>query len=173
MRTDVSAVLRVLELALGVEQAGREFYEKAVVRTKSRGGQRVYRSLIEEEKEHYRILMNEYNSLRGGGGWVPLSIAQQTPVEIALFPVGKAAELVLKDGATDVEALKLAMDFEQRGYEMYRKAAEQSRELDAQAVCAFLATRENEHFALLQRTHDYLVTQGAWMYDDMEKPHLD
>ena len=56
---------------------------------------------------------------------------------------------------------------------MYKKAAEGSQNLTARVVYDFLAKQENAHFAYLQKTHDYLTTQGAWFFDDLEKPHLD
>ena len=79
---------------------------------------------------------------------------------------------MIGDNATDLDALHLAMDFEKRGHAMYHKASETGN-LDARAIYRYLAQEENKHFALLQKTSDYLAQKGSWFFDDLEKPHFD
>jgi len=43
---------------------------------------------------------------------------------LAIFPDANAVEQLIPAEATDEEALKLAMDFERRGYTLYAQAAE-------------------------------------------------
>ncbi|MFQ5925668.1 MAG: hypothetical protein ACE5IE_06705, partial [Dehalococcoidia bacterium] len=48
--------------------------------------------------------------------------------------------------------------------------AREATDTTAQAVFQYLAREENKHFVLLQRTHGYLATKGAWPWDDCTRP---
>ena len=37
----------------------------------------------------------------------------------------------------------------------------------------FLAKQENMHYVFLQKTYDYLTTEGAWYFDEQEFPMFD
>ena len=65
---------------------------------------------------------------------------------------------------------KFGMEMEERFYEMYRSALEETA-VDSLAVPAyeFLMTEENRHFRLLQEAYSYLDSNEVW-WDDWQKP---
>ena len=67
-------------------------------------------------------------------------------------------------------ALQMAMDFERRGYAFYQEQAEGASSPRAKAMWEYLAKAEDQHFTFLQKTHEYLSTNGVWYFDDQEFP---
>ena len=167
---DLSSAERALVAAIRVEQQGRQFYLKVAERTADEKGQAMFRSLASDELEHLDILVKEYQALTNNEPWLTVEQAKETEPMFSLFPEEGEDLAIPQD---DLSALKFAMDFEQRGYEMYRKGAMEAADATAQAVFQHLAKEENRHFVLLQRTHDYLATSGVWLWDDMHPPMLD
>ena len=90
-----------------------------------------------------------------------------------IFPEAPAAEQLLPVDATDVQALQMAMDFEQRGYKLYDEAAGRSLSPEEKAMWEYLAKAEDRHYAFLQDTHNYLSTNGVWYFDDQELPFFE
>jgi len=175
MKEELSSALDILRQAIRIEQDGHKMYLEAAERTTDAQGKRMFRSLVQDEQEHMRILQNEYQALNSTGKWITMDKAKsKEPPEavLVLFPREEGAGgRITSEDTTDLEALQLAMDFEKRGYEMYQKASETSN-LDAQALYRYLAKEENKHFTLLQKTYEYLSQKGSWLFDDLEKPHF-
>lgn len=176
MREELASALDILRQAIRIEQDGHKMYLEAAERTTDAQGKRMFRSLVQDEEEHMRILQNEYGALSSTGEWMAIEGAKsKEPPEatLVLFPQEEGAgSKMIGDDTTDLDALRLARDFEKHGYEMYQKAAETSN-FDAQAVYRYLAKEENKHFTLLQKTYEYLSQKGSWFFDDLEKPHFD
>ena len=80
-----------------------------------------------EEEDATSISAGEYAALTKSTEWVSLdeALAMAESVDpLAIFPDANAVEQLIPAEATDEEALKLAMDFERRGYTLYAQAAE-------------------------------------------------
>ncbi len=167
---DQATVKQVLVGAIRVEQQGRKFYLKVAERTADEKGQAMFYSLASDEVEHLNILVNEYQALTNNEPWLSVEQAKGTEPMFSLFPDEAEETAIPQD---DVGALKFAMDFEQKGYEMYKKSSSEATDATAKAVFQHLAREENRHFVLLQRTHDYLAASGVWLWDDMHPPMLD
>ena len=172
MAEDVSKALDTLKIGMRVELRGKRFYEQAAAQTTDPLGKKGFESLIKEEEGHYKILQAEYNALSGGVGWVDLNEARNAP--LALFPSDdEAVEDWISPGASDVEALEVAMEFEWKGYQMYDRAANETDDPVARSVFRFLADAENKHYAFIEKTHEYLTTKGSWYFDEQETPFFE
>ncbi|MBC7232889.1 MAG: ferritin family protein [Chloroflexi bacterium] len=169
------AALTALEKAMEAERQGKAFYEEAAERVQDPMGAAVFKTLAEDEVNHLRVLQAEYEKISKESKWMELDEAKvcepQTPLK--LFPDKREASFILPDNATDLEALQLAMQFEEMGYNLYAKAAEETDDPKGKQVFRFLAKLENEHFVFLQKTHDYLTNKGAWYFDEQEFPMFD
>jgi len=174
MNEGIDFALSVLRQAMDNELKGQALYLEAVKRTKDELGKRMFRSLADDEEEHLHILQVEYGALTGRGQWLDLETAQKEEPDpsLRLFPE-EAIERLIPEDASDLDALKIAMDFERRGYRLYEKAATETSDPTAQAVFRFLVGEESRHFALLDNAHDYLAHQGFWYFDDLEKPFFE
>jgi rubrerythrin len=171
--TDVTAILKK---GMSTELWGRRFYEEAVARTESEDGKRVFKSLVEEETRHLDILCGQYAAYSQGQACVSMdeAIAMAESVDATqIFPeAGAAAQLIPAD-ASDEQALQMAMDFEQRGYDLYTQAAADAASDIERELWEFLAKAEDKHFAFLQETLEYLANDGVWYFDDQEFPFFE
>ena len=165
--------LQALERGMSTEIWGKRFYEEAVARTAPEDGKRVFQSLVEEEGKHLDILRGQYAAVSGEREWV--SIEKATALAAAvdptdIFPEASAAEQLIPEDANDEQALQMAMDFERRGYELYDREAKNATSPNAKAMWEYLAKAEDQHYAFLQKTLDFLATNGTWYFDDQELP---
>jgi rubrerythrin len=166
-------VLEALRRGMSTEIWGRNFYKQAVERTQSDAGKRVFQSLVDEEETHLDILRGEYAAVSGQDAWVSREEAQAMAASVdptEIFPEAASAGQLIPPDATDEQALKLAMDFEQRGYQLYTEIAGQADSAEAAKVWKWLAQSEDQHYAFLQETLEFLQTNGTWYFDDKEKP---
>lgn len=176
MNEEMDFALSILRQAMGTELEGRALYLQAIERTEDELGKRMFRSLAQDEEEHLQILQAQYAAISRTGQWLDLDSAKEEEPDpsLRLFPEEeeKVGRLIPED-ANDLDALKIAMDFERRGYRLYDKAAAETSDPTAQAVFRFLVEEESRHFALLDNAHDYLANQGMWYFDDLEKPFFE
>ena len=169
------AALAALDKAMEVERQGKVFYEEAARHVQDPAGKAVFETLARDEVEHIRLLQAQYEQVERAQEWLTLDEAMvcepQTP--LVLFPRQKDAALAIPETATDVDALKLAMAFEEKGYRAYVAAENETDDPVGKKVLAFLARQENNHFVYLQKTLEYLNNEGAWYFDEEEFPMFD
>jgi len=173
MNDDTAAALLVLREAVRNELDGKAMYLQAAERTQSQLGRTMFRSFAKEEEQHVHVLQVQYTEVNESGGWIDVEAARNEPRDpkLVLFPQEerRVRELV-PEGTSDLEALKLAMDFEQRAARMYEKAAEDSSDPTSQAFYRELAEWEGTHYRILDNSHDYLATKGEWYFQEVEMP---
>jgi len=168
--------LEVLKRGMKTELWGQRFYREAVARTQSEDGKRVFQSLVDEEGKHLDILRGQYASLSQQGGWVSPSQAlemAEAAESTRIFPEAEDVGQLIADDTTDLGALEMAMNFERRGYEQYMDNAEDADSPEAQELWRSLADWEDQHFAFLQKSHDFLSSNGTWYFDEEELPFFE
>lgn len=172
----MTAATEIIKTGMSTELWGQRFYREAVARTEAEGGKKIFESLVDEEGRHLDILRGEYAALTRSTEWVSMeeAVAMAESVDpLEVFPEAAAAEQLIPAEATDEEALKLAMDFERRGYTLYAQAADDAETDEERTLWEFLAKAEDKHYAFLQKTYEYLVNDGVWFYDDQELPFFE
>jgi len=172
----MDAILDVLKKGMSTELWGMRFYEEAVARTESADGKKVFQSLVDEESGHLAILRGEYANVSDAKDFVSVdeAVAMAESADFqSVFPEPESAGQLIPASATDAEALKMAMDFEQSGYRMYTDAAQAAGSEGERKMWQFLAKAEDAHYAFLQESYDYLVNNGVWYFDDQEKPFFE
>ncbi len=167
--------LLALEKAMETERQGEAFYQELAAHVEDPSGREVFQTLADEEVEHVRMLQAQHESIANDGKWMTLESAQvcepHTPLE--LFPNRRDASLTISSKTKDTDALKLAMEFEEKGYKAYIKFAKDTEDAEGKRMFEFLAKQENSHYLFLQKTLDYLTNQGAWYFDDQEFPFFE
>jgi rubrerythrin len=166
-------VLEVLIRAMITEQDGYDFYMAATDRVADEKGKTMLKGLANDEIEHLHILQSEYNKVKGGESFVDLESARANlPPEpgMRLFPEKSNLGAMLEAVTNDEQALRVALEFELKGYEMYNKAAQDADDENAREVFAYLAKQEDGHYELIQQTLNYLVDDGLWFFQDGELP---
>jgi len=166
-------VLEVLVRAMITEQDGYDFYMAAADRVADEKGKAMLKGLANDEVEHLHILQSEYGKVKGGGSFIDLESARANlPAEpgMRLFPEKSNLGPMLEGVTNDEQALRVALEFELKGYEMYDKAAQDASDDNAREVFTYLAKQEDGHYALIQQTLNYLVDDGMWFFQDGEMP---
>jgi rubrerythrin len=173
MTQDTDAALSVLREAVRNELDGRTMYEQAARITHGQLGQEMFTSLAAEEDQHIHILQAQYATVNESGEWLDIEAARKQPRDpsLILFPQGQQEiKDLMPEGTSDLEALKLAMDFEQRAVRMYEGAAAATNDPTSQAFYSQLAEWEGTHYRLLSNSRDYLATKGEWYFQEQEMP---
>ncbi|NLT73632.1 MAG: ferritin family protein [Chloroflexi bacterium] len=172
----MTAALDVIKTGMSTELWGQRFYREAVARTESEDGKKVFEGLVEEEGRHLDILRGEYAALVGSSTWVSLEDAvamAESVVPLEIFPEAGEANKLIPAGATDEQALEMAMEFERRGYNLYAEAATKAEGAEERRLWEHLAKAEDAHYQYLHETYEYLVNNGVWFYDDLERPFFE
>jgi rubrerythrin len=170
----------VLKSAMLNEWDGLHFYARAARQLSDPKGRQMIETLIADERVHVGVLAAQYDSISAGKGWLALADAKKEcrlpdvakkfgvkPGAICeglerIFPSGAKAGKVLRSIKTDTEALRLALDFEKKGYQTYKRAADTMADLDGKAALKWLAGEEDEHFRLLDSAIEYMDSNGLW-----------
>jgi len=154
---------QAVQTAIRMEQEGLQMYEQVAAKTSHPFGKKMFLSLADDERAHIRMIET---IARGLGLEAVLKEARSgTPREriVTIFSEVKD-EVVERLAAThdELDALKLAMAFEKKGYEFYRRVAAEATEADAKTLYGRLADEETQHYEVLQNTLDYLERTKHW-----------
>ncbi len=169
-----SAVLQALHQGIQTELQGLTFYRKAAERTADEKGRQVFRSLAAEEVNHLRLLKVQYGAMASEGQWLDMELACELEpgreVEVLFPQEDDTLVKLLPEEPDDLSSLQLALDFERRGFQMYKRLAGETDDQAGQALYQFLAEQEQKHYEFIQRAQEYLNTQGSWYFDERELP---
>ncbi len=166
--------IKALELALLNESRERDFYLKHKERTRNPHGQSMFASIAKDEDEHYQRILELHERLKKEGKWpeaVPLKV-KGTDVKSLMQKLLEAIDKSSPVDQDDVEAVKVAIDFESKGEIFYRELAKSVDNPVEKNFYELLASMEREHLLSLQDTLDYFQDPAGW-YRIKEKAHID
>ncbi len=163
-----------LEIALNNEMREREYYLRCAERTLNKLGKSMFLELAKEEEAHYKAL-----KLLWEKGWKEKGL----PKEIDLI-VGKSnvrnvlmsflrnMDLTQKTEEDDKEAIKRAMEFEEKGVLFYLQLSKEATTEEERAFFDLLSSMEREHLNSLKETLEYFEDPSSY-FRMKEKPSLD
>jgi rubrerythrin len=166
--------LDALETALGNEMKEREFYLTNADRTQNPLGKAMFRRIAEDELEHYQRLKELHEKWAAEGRWpetLPL-VVNTTNIKEVLVNTLKGMDRSAPTDAGDLEAVKIAADFEDKGVRLYRQLAAASMEKQERDFFELLSMIEYEHFLSLREAEEYLENPAAW-FVKVEHPMMD
>ncbi len=166
--------IKALEVALTNELRERDFYLKHAVRTTNPLGRLMFETLANDESEHYQRILKLHKTLQEEGKWpdtIPLTV-KETEVRSILRKMLESVENLPAEDRDDVEAIKIAVDFESKGVQFYEKLRENVDDPREKTFFGMLASIEREHFLSLQGVFEFFQDPAAW-YRLKEKPHVD
>jgi rubrerythrin len=154
---DLMDVLSGIELAIKNEADGIEFYRKAK--------EKMFEAFMQDEKEHLELLQQ----IKRGAGKRKINYDQLKQKKGPRERVKRLFETVkdtvrerLETNPDELEAIKIAMDTEKEGYQLYQQLVQESGIPEEKAFFEFLADEEKQHFQVLQNTYNYLNDTGNW-----------
>jgi Fur family ferric uptake transcriptional regulator len=153
-----------LEVAIANEEQGLHFYTHAVEVTEDDMTRKVFRRLATDEQQHLTQLQHTYRKLRQDQSWLddePSLLHFDYERLRTIFPQGKDTIRQMVETASPVEALRVAMDAEQRSYEFFHYYANRVEYAKGQEIFAQFAQEEEEHLELIQAAYRALQDQTA------------
>jgi len=162
-----------LQTAIKMETDGKQFYLKASKESTNDTGKKLLAQLADEEDVHRKVFEQIYEALRSKKSWPQVEVKADTKGLKTLF--AQAAEKMgkaKKGPATELDAVKTAIDMENRSYDFY-KAQLKTAGYDAEKnFYEALAAQERGHHQVLSDYYEYLKDPAAW-FVKLEHPSLD
>ena len=152
----------IITEAIKLEINGREFFTRAAESTDNSLGRKMFQRLAQEEVKHLDAFSHLFSSVIKSADWKKLvkkeELEGKSPVieELALR-MKKAA------GKSDLEALSIGMELEQKAIEFFKNTAEGSSNPEVKEIFEKIAEEERFHYDLLQAQHDSLTNSGFWL----------
>ncbi|MCX5816190.1 MAG: ferritin family protein [Proteobacteria bacterium] len=156
--------LNALEVALNNEMKEREFYLKHAGQTKNPLGKAMFKQIADEELEHYERLKELHKKWKKKDKWpetIPLTV-KNTNIKEILVNTFKNIDKTAKADAGDLEAVKIAVDFEEKGTQFYAKLRDASTNPREKEFFELLAMIENEHYLSLRDAEEYFTDPTSW-----------
>jgi rubrerythrin len=166
--------LNALEVALNNETREREFYLKNAKRTKNPLGKKMFQQIGDDELEHYERLKQLHQKWVKQEKWpetVPLKVKNTVVKDILNEFLNKADEKS-KGDANDLEAVRIALEFEAKGAKFYAEIRDSVTHPKEKEFFDLLSKMENEHYLSLKDTEEYFIDPQSW-YRKMEHHTLD
>jgi len=161
---DAKQRLNALETALNNEMKEREFYLKHAEQTKNPLGKAMFRHIADDELEHYERLKELHKKWEKQDKWpetIPLTV-KNTKIKDTLVNTLKNIDKNAKTDAGDIEAIKIAVDFEEKGTRFYEKLRDSSSNPKEKEFFDLLAMIENEHYLSLKDAEEYFSDPVSW-----------
>ena len=157
------ALKEIKSIAIQMETDGVKFYSELANKTLHPMGRAMFRSFVEDEKSHIKRL----RALLSGHGEKDQTKekSQANPRKrlITIFrQTGEKLKGKVNASTNDIEAVKLAMELEEKGMEFYEKAARETNDTVDRETYRFLANEEKVHFSILKNTLEFLEKTELW-----------
>ncbi len=161
MREMSRAVVEAIKMAIELEKDGHKFFTDAAQKTENTLGKKMFQSLAQDEMEHLETFQRMFDTLTGTDAW--RSIANGVG-GVGRVPVVEeiSEKSPVKDSASEIEALELAMDVEKKAIEFFGKAIETADDPMAKEIFEKIRDQEEYHYGLIQAQHDYVTKSGFW-----------
>jgi rubrerythrin len=170
----IDLALNILDLAIRIEGLTRGHYSEIAKKVTNPRGRDMFKYLADEEKEHIRVLRLQHDALRKDGKWLlkegvtprgkicPIVIPKKRDIKAAKDILPEESEV--KKDATDLDALKLAMEVKKRLVVFYCTAAAKIDDPDGKKMFSHLVELEDRHLNELKVQYAWLDQAGFW-YD--------
>lgn len=156
----------IVKFALQLEQDGLKMYREFAEKSSDPFGKKTFEGLAEDEQYHIELLQEVYDA--SGVKEIEEIVARSKDEPVrqrfkTIFQLaGEQARRRTEADSSDTEAMRIAMDFEERGYNLYKRAGEKAEGEAERTAFKHLTLMEKHHFELLQETFEYLNDTGNW-----------
>ncbi len=166
--------LDALNVALTNEMREHTFYLNNAKRTRNEVGKAMFQQIAGEELEHYERLQQLHKVWEKQEKWpesLPLQVKNTVVKDVLSEMVKKSAEGPAGDD-DDLQAIRTAIEFEAKGAAFYARLRDEVVDPREKAFFDLMAGIEQEHFASLKDTEEYLTDPASW-YREKERGGLD
>ncbi len=156
----------IVKFALQLEQDGLQMYREFAEKSTDPFGKKTFEGLAEDERDHIELLQKIYASSGVSEIEEIVERSKDEPVRQRFKTIFQLAGEEARERAEadpgDTEAMQIEIDFEKRGYSLYREAGEKATGDAEKVAFKHLTLMEKHHMELLQHTFDYLNDTANW-----------
>lgn len=155
-------VEKAIKEAIRLEINGRNFFNHASAITHNELGKKMFQRLAEEEVKHLKAFSDLFTKILQEKDWKKHIRDEELKGQSAL--IEKLAERMTgAKGKSEIEALSIGMELEERAVQFFQKAAEEVDDPVAKDIFKQISEEEKFHYDLLQAQHDSLTNSGFWL----------
>jgi rubrerythrin len=157
-------LLEPLAVALKLEMEGRQCFLDAAASTKSKLARQTFEFLAKEEDKHIENIRNFIQSITDTDGARLFDIGVSNADEKLASFNNRLSQLkdAITTTATDVEAYKFALDFENGAEEFYAEQLAKSNNEFVRKFYRWLIDEESMHARLLKSCLKFAEDPAAW-----------
>ena len=153
-----------------LEEEGYALYMKAANSSKNALGSATLKAIADKELMHIRAIENFYSQVTGKDHDKALETdnldwSEKLKTEV-LNDIKASLEKSVAPEKELLNAYEVGMDLEKKGYDFYKKIADDTNNPAAKKLFDFLAKEESLHYDLLEDTHLYLSNPAEWFHKE-------
>lgn len=153
-----------IQKAFEFERHGAKFYLELAASTQNRLARQLLNSLAKDEVQHVMDIDEIYLNLKDGNK-APEHIERDSAIKIEDSIKNFFKKLdrdKLRNDLDDIDSLKMAMELEQKGYDMYNNAMKSAEDPNLKEFFRLLREEEKEHLTALENVYYYLTNPADW-----------
>lgn len=166
--------LRALQLAIQMEIEGKRYYLKVSQESSNELGKKLLQSLAREEDNHRQKFEEIYKTIQSERAWPVTDFQPDGGKRLRTIFTGvtEATASSVKPLATELDAVKVAIDMESKTHDLYNSQGEKAASDAERGFYEALAAEEREHQLILLDYYEYLKDPAGW-FVVKEHPSLD
>lgn len=163
METSTQELVELLTKAVEVEKNGLKTYLKYARETKEVTGKDMFILLANDEYDHMVLLEGMIKEVSEGDSVVLPSEVDLSIIEKVVPKLRKKDKLTVgQAGATELTALKTALDMEKTAIEYYTRLHESLTDEKLRIIAHRLVEMEEGHYDMIQMQIDSVTNTGFW-----------
>jgi rubrerythrin len=147
-----------IDTAVKMETDAMKFYHEAAQKTTHPFAKRMFQGFIRDESRHLKMLKD----ILGGMDLKIVSLHPKAEIRTVFSDLKEQMLERISASTDEIEAVQVALDFETKGFEFYKKTAAEAADEREKALFSALAGEEQEHYSILQNTYSFLKDTGDW-----------
>ena len=169
--TEIENVKDAIKTAIQMEKDGYDFYNKAAAQTSSDMGRDIFKSLAADELLHLEVFQKLFDEQVGKDEWNDLVNTSAKYTDIPIFPKDLQKIEGANPDTNEIDALRIAMDSEQRAIEWYAKIRENITDDQVTEILDEIINQEKNHYMILEGEFNHINDTGYWFEFDYLGPH--
>ena len=174
MLEEQDKTLKALKIAIRMEVEGQQFYGKASRSSDNQLGRKLFESLAVEEGYHRQKFEEIYEAIRSKKAWPETDFQPDKGKRLRTIfaEATEAIGLSVKAPATELDAIQMAMEMENKSYDFYKNQGRNALYYTQKDFYEALANEERQHHLVLLDYHEFLSDPAGW-FVGKEHPSLD
>jgi len=158
----ITKSINALKKAIQLEKDGIDFYLKSAKKTKNIFTKKIFEELAREEENHIKAINRIYEDLKNNSIKIEWVTAESKDNIEKVFQDALVEKAIKSKG--DLEALNLALDFENKSIKYYERLAKNSKDNFERRFYFTLSYEERGHYLKIMDSIQYISDPTGWYY---------